>query len=176
MSGYGAEYLAWESEFGAEWCLNDDHPSPCHCNVLERQSVIPSLFATARGMATRRGSIPGAVSAEDAAPVGQAGAWYEDLRDDPRVALSGLLVAQQVARLCRDDGRVVIPWRSLADAVGRKDAAGRTRAFTESGVDVLVGAGWLRVETVGQKRGARTTFYLEAPEVGGSVGVLGLVA
>lgn len=176
MIEYGAEYQAWEREFGAEWCLNDDHPSPCRCHVLMRQEVIPSLVATAPGRGARRRGLASAGSGEDAMPIGQAGEWYRDVLSDPAVSLSGLLVAKQIARLCRDDGLVVISWRSLADAVGRKDAAGRLRAYTEGGVDVLVSAGWLRVETIGQKRGARTTFYLEAPLAEGSIGTLGLVA
>lgn len=97
-------------------------------------------------------------SAEMHPPIGQAYRWYRDAVHD--VPLSGMLVARQIARLCGDDSRVSVPWRSLADAVGRKDAQGRTRAFTERGAQTLTEAGWLRVETTGEKRGAVTTFYL----------------
>ncbi|MFB7180893.1 hypothetical protein ACFCYI_24730 [Streptomyces sp. NPDC056257] len=97
-------------------------------------------------------------SAEMRPPKGQAYAWYRDAVQE--VPLSGMLVARQLARLCGDDSEVSVPWRSLADAVGRKDEAGRTRAFTERGAQVLTEAGWLRVETTGEKRGAVTTFYL----------------
>ncbi len=63
-------------------------------------------------------------------------------------------VAHQVARLCGDDSQVVMPWRSLQSAVGRRDG------FAQRGVRALVEAGWLEVETTGQKRGARTTWRL----------------
>jgi hypothetical protein len=53
-----------------------------------------------------------------------------------------------------------MPWRSLADAVGKTDRRGRLMAYTERGVRALVEAGWLRVETIGRGCGARTTFYL----------------
>ncbi|MFD8262787.1 hypothetical protein ACFV19_28615 [Streptomyces griseoluteus] len=46
--------------------------------------------------------------------------------------------------------------------MGVRDSAGRERAYTERGVQVLVDAGWLTVETIGAKRGAKTTFSLEA--------------
>ncbi|WP_457515228.1 hypothetical protein [Streptomyces sp. TE33382] len=55
---------------------------------------------------------------------------------------------------------MTIPWRSLADAVGIRDRAGNLRRYTERGVRTLVDAGWLDVETVGSKRGAKTTFRL----------------
>lgn len=175
MSGdYGAGYLAWEREFGAEWCLNDDHPSACQCHVLGRQAANPSIFATGRGW-VHFGKARCGASAEDDGPTGQAADWCDDVREDESVPLSGLLVAKQVARLCRDDGQVAISWRSLSDAVGRKDKAGRTRAYTERGVEALVSAGWLTVETVGEKRGARTTFYLMIPD-SGTAGMLRLVA
>ncbi len=91
-------------------------------------------------------------------PYGQAALWYGDMiRVMPRSAMH---VGKQLARLCGDDSCVTLPYRSLADAVGVKDKAGRTRAYTERGVQALAGGGWIRVETVGKKRGARTTFYL----------------
>ncbi|MFG2637005.1 hypothetical protein ACGFX8_24610 [Streptomyces sp. NPDC048362] len=55
---------------------------------------------------------------------------------------------------------MTVPWRSLADAVGVRDSAGRVRAYAERGVQALTEAGWLEVETVGSKRGAKTTFGL----------------
>ncbi|MEU6044971.1 hypothetical protein [Streptomyces griseus] len=96
---------------------------------------------------------------ENMPPTGQAYLWYRDVVQC--VPLSGMLVAKQLARLAGDDSQVTIPWRSLADAVGRKNRAGNLVSYTERGVKALVEAGWLRVETVGQKRGAKTTFYLE---------------
>lgn len=90
--------------------------------------------------------------------MGQAGFWYEDvIREVPR---SGRDVARQIARLCGDDSLVTVPYRSLADAVGVADKAGRQRAYTERGIQALIESGWLKVETVGEKRGAKTTFYL----------------
>ncbi|CAM5418062.1 hypothetical protein SAVIM338S_02267 [Streptomyces avidinii] len=97
-------------------------------------------------------------SAETRPPKGQAYAWYRDVVQE--VPLSGMLVARQIARLCGDDSKVSVPWRSLADAVGRKDKGARKRAFTERGAQTLTEAGRLRIATVGEKRGAVTTFYL----------------
>ncbi|MFI2373048.1 hypothetical protein [Streptomyces sp. NPDC018833] len=100
-----------------------------------------------------------ALAAEHYPPTGQAAQWYADvIQCVPR---SGQLVAKQLARLCGEDSRVTVPWRSLADAVGVRDSAGRERAYTERGVQVLVESGWLTVETIGVKRGAKTTFSLE---------------
>ncbi|MFF2163110.1 hypothetical protein ACFVWP_20675 [Streptomyces sp. NPDC058175] len=74
-------------------------------------------------------------------------------------------MARQIARLCGDDSQVTIPWRSLADAVGIRDRAGNLRRYTERGVKSLKDAGWLEVETVGSKRGAKTTFRLLAGDL-----------
>jgi hypothetical protein len=99
-----------------------------------------------------------ALAAETVPPTGQAGLWYADvIQCVPR---SGQAVARQIARLCADDSQITIPWRSLADAVGVRDRAGNLRRYTERGVRTLVDAGWLEVETVGAKRGAKTTFRL----------------
>ncbi|MEU9329696.1 hypothetical protein AB0D91_38960 [Streptomyces canus] len=100
------------------------------------------------------------LSAEMAPPTGQAALWYADtVQCVPR---SGQAVARQIARLCGDDSEVTIPWRSLADAVGVRDRAGNLRRYTERGAKALTDAGWLEVETVGSKRGAKTTFRLLA--------------
>jgi hypothetical protein len=99
------------------------------------------------------------LAAENMPPTGQAYLWYRDVIQF--VPLSGILAAKQIARLCGDDSQVTIPWRSLADAVGRKNRAGNLRSYTERGVQALVESGWLTVETIGSKRGARTTFYLQ---------------
>ncbi|WP_158711472.1 hypothetical protein [Streptomyces xylophagus] len=99
------------------------------------------------------------LAAENMPPAGQAYLWYRDVIQ--YVPLSGMLTAKQIARLCGDDSQVTIPWRSLADAVGRKNRAGNLRSYTERGVQALVESGWLTVETIGSKRGASTTFYLQ---------------
>lgn len=99
------------------------------------------------------------LAAENLPPVGQAYGWYQEVIH--YVPLSGMLVAKQIARLCGDDSQVTIPWRSLAESVGRKDRLNRERAYTERGVQTLIDGGWLTVETIGQKRGAKTTFYLQ---------------
>jgi hypothetical protein len=99
-----------------------------------------------------------ALAAETVPPTGQAGRWYADvIQCVPR---SGRAVARQIARLCGDDSEVTIPWRSLADAVGTRDRAGRTIAYAQRGVEILADAGWLEKETVGSKRGSKTTFRL----------------
>lgn len=97
-------------------------------------------------------------SAETRPPVGQALIWYREVIQT--VPLSGMHVAKQVARLCGDDAQVTVPWRSLTDAVGVRGDARYQRAYTERGAEVLAEAGWLRWETTGEKRSAKTTFYL----------------
>ncbi|GAA1751114.1 hypothetical protein [Aeromicrobium alkaliterrae] len=103
----------------------------------------------------KRGS---AMAEEHTPPHGQAALWFADVLQS--TSPSGRDVARQLARLCGDDSKVTIPHRSLSDAVGVRDSIGRQRAYTERGVEMLTNAGWLRVETVGLKRGARTTYYL----------------
>lgn len=98
------------------------------------------------------------LAAEVDYPTGQALVWYMNVIQ--HVPRSGRDVARQVARLCGDDSKVIVPWRSLADAVGKTDRAGRHRAYTERGVQALVESGWLAVVTTGRGRGAKTTFYL----------------
>lgn len=91
-------------------------------------------------------------------PTGQAALWYEDvIQCVPR---SGREVARQIARLCGDDSRVTVPIRSLTDAVGRRDSAGRKSAYTRRGIEALVEAGWLQVETTGSGQSIATTFFL----------------
>ncbi|MGW6356696.1 hypothetical protein ACWFR5_16260 [Streptomyces sp. NPDC055092] len=103
-----------------------------------------------------------ALAAEHYPPTGQAANWYgEVILYVPR---SGRDVARQIARLAGDDSQVTIPWRSLADAVGVRNRAGNLVSYTERGVQSLVEAGWLTVETVGRKRGAKTTFTLQVGE------------
>lgn len=100
-----------------------------------------------------------ALAAEHTPPTGTAAFWYQNaIQYVPR---SGMHVARQIARLAGDNEQVTIPWRSLADAVGMADKSGRHMAYTQRGVQALTDSGWLRVETVGEKRGAKTTFYLE---------------
>ncbi|MGW1505726.1 hypothetical protein ACWCQW_45920 [Streptomyces mirabilis] len=99
-----------------------------------------------------------ALAAETALPTGQAALWHTDVVQC--VPRSGQAVARQIARLCGDASEVTIPWRSLADAVGVRDRAGNLRRYTERGAKALTDAGWLEVETVGSKRGAKTTFRL----------------
>lgn len=123
--------------------------------------VSPALVAFRAGIPEhvrllRKRRIP--MSAEDVPPIGQAAEWYADVCQC--VPRSAKLVARQIARLCGDDAKVTTTWRSLADAVGVMDKAGRLMAYTQRGVEILVDVGWLRVETVGKKRGAKTTFWL----------------
>lgn len=108
-----------------------------------------------RTLQRRRG---GPLAHENYPPRGQAAAWYESVIGC--VPPSGQRVAHALARLCDLDSFVTVSYRSLADAVGRSDRIGRDSAYARGGVDLLVSAGWLRVETIGEKRGAVTTFYL----------------
>lgn len=105
-----------------------------------------------------------ALAAEHLPPTGQAYGWYQEVIH--YVSLSGIHVAKQLARLAGDDSQVTIPWRSLSYAVGRVDRLGRERAYTERGVQALVESGWLTYETIGSKRGAKTTFYLQVGDHG----------
>ncbi|WP_328755042.1 hypothetical protein OHA28_30750 [Streptomyces sp. NBC_00269] len=100
-----------------------------------------------------------ALAAEHLPPTGQAYGWYQEVIH--YVPLSGIHVAKQIAKLCGDDSQVTIPYRSLSDAVGKTDRLGRDYAYMQRGVKALLESGWLTVETVGQKRGAKTTFYLQ---------------
>ncbi|KRE37973.1 hypothetical protein ASG73_10290 [Janibacter sp. Soil728] len=77
-----------------------------------------------------------------------------------QVPVSARDVARQLARLCGDDSRVAVSWRSLEDAVNVRDRLNRTRAYVQRGVECLEREGWLSHETVGSRRGAVTTFYL----------------
>lgn len=102
-------------------------------------------------------------AAENIPPIGQAADWYHDaVQYVPR---SGMLVARQIARLAGEGCEVTIPWRSLADAVGVVDKAGRHIAYTQRGVKTLVDAGWLSVKTKGKGCTAKTTFCLEAGDL-----------
>ena len=98
------------------------------------------------------------MSAEDMPAVGQAALWLEDVVQ--LTPLSGILVARQVARLCGEGSETTTTIRRLADAVGRKDSAGRLVAFTESGLEVLQREGWLKVVANGKGCTANTTFRL----------------
>ncbi|MFD3560120.1 hypothetical protein ACFWVU_10660 [Streptomyces sp. NPDC058686] len=109
-----------------------------------------------RRLLAKRGS---PLAVENMPPTGQAYFWYRDVIQ--YVPLSAMLAAKQIARLCGDDSQVTIPWRSLADAVGRKNRAGNLVSYTERGVKALIDSGWLSKKTIGSKRGAKTTFYLQ---------------
>lgn len=100
-----------------------------------------------------------AMAHEHMPPVGQAYGWYRDVVF--QVPMYGKKVAHQLARLCGEDSQVTTSYRSLADAVGESDKTGPI-SYVQRGIRMLVDAGWLRVETIGQKRGASTTFYLVA--------------
>ncbi|WP_326788740.1 hypothetical protein [Streptomyces sp. NBC_00151] len=102
-------------------------------------------------------------AAEHTPPTGQAALWYEEVTQ--YVPRSGRDVARQVARLSGEDSQVTISWRSLADAVGKRNRAGNLVSYTERGVRVLKEAGWLRVETIGGGCTAKTTFYLQVGDL-----------
>lgn len=102
---------------------------------------------------------PAVRAAENNLPTGQAALWYADLLER-NVPLSAILVGRQIARLCGDDIEVVLTDESLTDAVGRADRNGHTTKYMERGRRALVEMGWIEKETVGQKRGARTTYRL----------------
>ncbi|MFJ1808716.1 MULTISPECIES: hypothetical protein [unclassified Streptomyces] len=102
-------------------------------------------------------------AAEHTPPTGQAALWYKEaIQYVPR---SGRDVARQIARLSGEDSQVTIPLRSLADAVGKCNRAGHLRSYTDRGIEVLIESGWLRKEVIGQKRGAKTTFYLQVGDL-----------
>lgn len=113
-----------------------------------------------RSLLRRRGF---ALSTENVPPRGQAAEWFWACAD--HVPRNAQHVARQLARLCGDDIEVTLPWRSLADAVGRTDKAGRPMAYVQNGVLPLTERGWLEVVTVGRGRGARTVWRLLVGEV-----------
>lgn len=96
--------------------------------------------------------------------MGQAALWYDEMK--ACMPPSAILVGRQLARLCRDDSQVTIPFRSLADAVGHKDSAGRHIAYTQQGVEALEKHRWVFVDTVGRGRGAKTSYYLTVGDRG----------
>ncbi|WP_329306953.1 hypothetical protein OG322_24955 [Streptomyces sp. NBC_01260] len=100
-----------------------------------------------------------AMAAEHTPPIGQAADWYWEAR--LHVPRSARDVARQLARLAGEGCEVTIPERSLADAVGTIDKAGRHIAYVQGGVKVLERSGWITKTVVGQKRGAKTTYTLE---------------
>lgn len=117
-------------------------------------------------------------SAEDRAPRGWAADWFTMVLDglysnsewlDPtngqsrRVPPSGVTVAQQLARLAGDGREVTISERSLSDAVGRRDHAGRERAYTQSGIGALLYYGFIEKQVTGRGRAAKTTYQLVRP-------------
>jgi len=100
-------------------------------------------------------------SAEITPAVGQAALWYQDVK---KVApVTGSAVAEQIARLCREDSEVTTSIRSLADAVGRTDKAGRKVAFTERGIEWLIANEWLLKRVTGKGQKVRTTYSLTVP-------------
>lgn len=105
------------------------------------------------------------LSAETVPPVGQAANWYW-AAVAAGLPPSARAVARQLARLCGHEASVIVPWRSLADAVGIADRAGRPVAYTERGVRFLTETGWLEVEVSGRGRASRTRFAI-APGWGG---------
>ncbi|MDX2736398.1 hypothetical protein [Streptomyces caniscabiei] len=128
----------------------------------------PFLSAYAEGIEEHRRKLRKrgfVLAAEHIPPVGQALLWYHDVIHF--VPPSGARVARQIARLAGEDSQVTIPYRSLSDAVGWPDKAGREYAYMQRGVQALVDSGWLTVETVGEKRGAKTTFYLQVGDLNG---------
>ncbi|MFG2570615.1 hypothetical protein ACGFR6_34985 [Streptomyces sp. NPDC048567] len=99
-----------------------------------------------------------ALAAEHTPPISQAADWYWEVR--LHVSRSARDVARQLARLAGEGIEVTIPERSLADAVGTIDKAGRHIAYTQGGIKVLERSGWIVKTVVGQKRGAKTTYEL----------------
>lgn len=87
-------------------------------------------------------------------PTGQAALWYDDAIQ--HVNRKGQAVALHIARLCGEDSEVTISIRSLADAVGRVDRAGRHVNFTQLGIKSLVDNGYLSVT---KGRGPRPNTY-----------------
>lgn len=126
-------------------------PRPPFDERVQRRTVLLAR----RGMAQ---------SAEDAPPHGQASLWLADVA--LCVPRTGQLVARQLARLCGDDSQVTISSRSLADAVGHRDRAGRQRAFTERGLRCLVDAGWITAETSGRGPESLSTYRLLPGDLG----------
>jgi len=123
--------------------------------------AFPEVVERHHGLQVKRGH---ALSADVLQPSGQAAGWYQDVIRC--VPWSGQVVAHQIARLCGDDSVCSVPIRSLADAVGQRDRAGRQVALTERGIEVLVESGWLRTEVTGRGQNIVTTYYLMPGPIG----------
>jgi hypothetical protein len=113
-----------------------------------------------RGRKLKKRGFP--LAAEHYPPTGQAALWYEEVIH--YVPQTGRDVARQLARLAGEDSVVTIPDRSLADAVGKVNRAGKKNSYMERGVKTLIDSGWVRKEVTGAGCAAKTTYFLEVGE------------
>jgi len=110
-----------------------------------------------------RGGYP--VSAEDAAPIGQAAAWLTDVYSDPSIGMIHLPIARQIARLCGNDSVMASTYEKLAEAVGAKvkrrgrgyfdrmgDPVPHSMSQTRDAVRRLCSRGWLHVTPGGARK------------------------
>lgn len=143
--GFTEDYLAWEGEFGAERCLNDDHPKLCRCHVLGRQAADARIFEGAPGPVYRRGGGFVPSNGNEKAVASRAVMWLSAVKNDRAVPETALLVGEQLARLAEDGLSIRITVDSLSDAVGRVNEAGHRRSYTVTGIEALERHGWLEV-------------------------------
>lgn len=69
--------------------------------------------------------------------------WESIALGDPQLKLDSLMTAKALARLSDDRGECRISMRSLADAVGYRDCAGRTVATAQRGLTGLTDNGYV---------------------------------
>ncbi|GAA3817839.1 hypothetical protein [Nocardioides panacisoli] len=160
--------------------VRDVHRILTHDAVIDRGGDRMRYGGTTDGMRRDllRRAMGGPQSGEDRAPTGYAADWFTAVLGgmysntqwldggSGLVPPSGVHVARQLARLAGNGDAVTIPERSLADAVGRTDAAGRHIAYTQGGIEALIRHGFLAKIVTGRGRGARTTYRLVRPRFG----------
>lgn len=88
--------------------------------------------------------------------------WWDAVRSwsSTRLGVEALLTAHALAGLADTRGEVWTTERSLADAVGRPDPAGRLRATTERGLAGLTDAGLVEVVNPSAPRNQRRVLRL----------------
>ena len=86
--------------------------------------------------------------------------WWLAVRDDAALRIEALTTARALAGLVDDAGQVSVAVRSLADAVGRPDAAGHAVATVQRGLSSLTDCEHVEVLNPDASRSERTSLRL----------------
>lgn len=160
-------FFTW-SDILDDFYYDLDHPDPLVVKyTLERlwemiPDMPPSVAKRARTLAN---GDPGAeplgpppilirnpIPALEPDPIGDARSWW---RAAAEAVPGAARMAHRIAVLCRDDTRTVVSYDRLAETTGSM------KYYVQACVRLLEEMGWLRAETTGKGRGARTTFTLQ---------------